>query len=287
MFNKPDATKLIAAAQALTDEAQRANALALIAEMDEVQEGIGDNPIFWRPTPLKVTQAMTDEASVDGDYKSGDFIIGNKPVGKSMNVYVLRTFDSRAYFDEALENKRVVCSSPDAKDGWRYGDCRSCVYGKYVEGQKTPCRMQKSFWVISTDFRHVCRVDLSRTALNAGREWESRLRKLSGPLYRRQFELNSRKHEKHAKVNVLEAVRTDLSADDIQNEFLKELFAFFAEWRKNELVSHRESVAERAQRIAAGQMQDHEAPASVATDTSLQPPEADGIDDATAKEFAL
>lgn len=252
---------LKAAAEKLEDEAMRANALALIDRMTTVRQGIGDDVIRWHPTPMRIVQATTDTDSIDGDVRTGDIVYGDHKAPKSPRVYVLRAWDSRAMWNPDLNIKKMMCSSPDGKTGWRFGDCKSCENSKFVDGVPSLCKQQKSFLVVTEDLSDVVVINLSRSSLAIGREWEGKLKKMSVMPFMRIYALTSKKSEKAKAVHLLDPVRTDDYAGDNVAQFLSALFDYFHAERKAELKFFYDKLAEYKEKKAA-EGDDEDAPAS-------------------------
>lgn len=227
---------VIDAANRLPD-AMKANAMALIKDMTTERMGIGDRVIRWRPSLLRIVQGTTDTSAIDGDVKLGDIVFGNIPAGKKPRIMTLRSWDSRQMWDPDQNNARVVCSSPDGKTGWRFGDCRKCENSKFQDDKPALCRQQKTFLAVTEDLSEIIQIDLSRTQLKIGAEWEKKLSKMAVMPFQRVFELDVKRNEKNKNIFNLEPVRTDDYTTAEVTEFLNTLFDFFVERRKEELKS--------------------------------------------------
>lgn len=239
--------KLKAAAALLEDPTLKANAEALLVRMTTETQGIGDEITRWRPSTLRIVQATTDVDSIEGDARAGDIIYGNSPAPKDAKVFILRAWDSRTMWNPDMNIKKIMCSSPDGKTGWRFGNCRTCENGKFQDGTPSLCRQQKSFLAITEDFSEVIVINMSRTQLSIGRDLESKLRKMAVMPFLRVFELKTKKSEKNKLINNLDPIRTDSYANDNAGQFLHELFNYFVDERREELSHFYDKVKEYAE----------------------------------------
>lgn len=250
-----------AAAAKLENETLRNNAEALIARMTSTSQGIGDEIRRWHPSNLRIVQATTDVDSIDGDVRPGDLVYGNVKAPKDARVFLLRAWDSRTMWNPDLNIKSIMCSSPDGKVGWRFGDCKSCENGKFQDGTPSLCRQQKSFLAVTEDFSDIVVIHLSRTQLSIGRDLESKLRKMATLPYMRLFALQTKKSEKSKAISVLDPVRTDDYANDNAGQFLTALFDYFVAERRDELAYFYNKIKEykeskQAEKAAEGSSQD-------------------------------
>ncbi len=51
---------------------------ALLARMGEVIEGIGDEPIRWKPSMLRLVQGTTDRTTIPKGTAIGDMLLGEE-----------------------------------------------------------------------------------------------------------------------------------------------------------------------------------------------------------------
>jgi hypothetical protein len=240
---------VITAAEKLP-EALKANALKLIKDMTTERMGIGDRVIRWRPSTLRIVQGTTDTSAIDGDVKLGDLVFGSVPAPKGARIATLRSWDSRQMWDPDQNNARVVCSSPDGKTGWRFGDCRKCENSKFQGDTPALCRQQKTFLAATEDLSEIIQIDLSRTQLKIGAEWEKKLSKMAVMPFQRIFELNVKRNEKNKNIFNLDPTRTDDYTSVEVTEFLNALFDYFVERRKEELKSFYDNLEDYKARKA-------------------------------------
>lgn len=228
---------VISSANTISDEGLRANALNLIKAMTTERTSIGDKIIRWSPSQLRIVQGTTNTDNIDGKVTLGDIVLGSVPAANPLRVYILRSWDSRALWDQDLNRPNVICSSPDGKKGWKFGDCRSCENSKFQGDVPSLCRQQKTFLAITEDLTEIIRIDLSRTQLKIGAELEKRLSKMATMPFERVFELKSRRNEKNKNIYNLDPIRTDDYSPAETTGFLNTVFDLFAERRREELTS--------------------------------------------------
>lgn len=229
---------VIASANGITDEVLKGNALALLKAMTTERTSIGDKIIRWSPSTLRIVQGTTNTDNIDGKVTLGDIVLGSIPAPSPLRVYILRSWDSRALWDQDLNRPNVICSSPDGKKGWKFGDCRSCENSKFQGDVPSLCRQQKTFLAITEDLSEIIRIDLSRTQLKIGAELEKRLSKMATMPFERVFELKSRRNEKNKNIYNLDPIRTDDYSPAETTGFLNTVFDLFAERRREELTSY-------------------------------------------------
>lgn len=228
---------VISSANGISDEVLKGNALALIRAMTTERTSIGDKIIRWSPSQLRIVQGTTNTDNIDGKVTLGDIVLGSVPAANPLRVYILRSWDSRALWDQDLNRPNVICSSPDGKKGWKFGDCRSCENSKFQGEVPSLCRQQKTFLAITEDLTEIIRIDLSRTQLKIGAELEKRLSKMATMPFERVFELKSRRNEKNKNIYNLDPIRTDDYSPAETTGFLNTVFDLFAERRREELTS--------------------------------------------------
>lgn len=235
--------QLAALAQALPED-KRNNALSLLTDMQTVTLSVDDSERPWRAPIFRIIQAMTDTDNLDGDNKSpGRLVVGSTAIAEDhLDIHVLRAWDSRKMWDPDVAVTKIVCNSPDGKTGWRYGDCRSCENSKWVDKTPSPCKQEKSFLVLTNDFRNLIEVVFKSTHLAIGTEWQSQLKKSSRPAYQRVFTLNSVKSEQKKGVFNPKITRTDQYAEGAEDQFLEGLFMYLRGQRTAQIENFYESI---------------------------------------------
>ncbi len=245
----PSTDAIVLAAQAIKDKALRANAMALAEEMSSVVEGLGDNDKIWYPSRLRLIQQSTILSDLENgdDAKIGGYVVGNKYIGNEIPVHVIRTWNSRTLMDEDIDKHNVICTSTDAKNGTKYGQCRTCKFGRYEEGKITPCRSNSVYIMVSADLRHVLQYEFYRTSTEAGKALNKLLTMEGNDFWKMQVTFKSKANEKKKNVRNPDiprpATRVDVPADVI--DFLNQIRIYYAGRRKFELARHEAYVKER------------------------------------------
>ncbi len=233
------------AAIKLEDETLRTNAEALISKMDSAIEGIGDRDIKWRPSILKVVQKMTDLDNLPDGAKAGAMVLGDELLGKAYNVIPLRTWDSRLMWNPDEQISEIICQSPDAKNGYKYGECYKCPHSKFGEGGSA-CNKQKNFIVVAADLSEVFTCTFAKSAFAMGKEWEGVMRKAKTHPYKRMYSLSTDSHPKYKQVKVLNAhVQSDALPEDVVT-FLEVLFNNVSQDRAEAIERFYEGLQNRA-----------------------------------------
>ena len=240
---------LFKAAEAIADENLKAGALSLLSKMTESIEGIGDREISWRPSILKVVQSMTDTDKLPDGAKAGDMIVGDSVLAKEYNVIPLRVWDSRLMWHPDKDVNEIICQSPDAKVGYKYGECRKCDHAEFKEGGAA-CNKTKNVMVVSADLSEVFICVFSKSQFANGKDWEGVMRKAKTHPYKRVYKLSTDSHAKYKKVKVLNAsVQTDTLPEDVLS-FLEILFNQVSKDRADMIDRFYESIKNRESRIA-------------------------------------
>jgi len=222
-----DLENLKTLAAALPDDV-KANALALVEEMGTVIEGIGDDPVPWKPSFLRLVQGTTDRSSLPKGTGIGEFVIGEKKVDQPLEIIPLRFWDARQYWDPDQTNAKMLCNSPDAKKGYYGQDCKSCEYGKWKEeGGGSDCNKIKSGMFITSDLRTLFTINFAKSSYKAGMELEGFMKKAGVLPYRRTYGLTNTpsataKNVEIFKVELLPEAKRNTPMDRV--DFLKAIF---------------------------------------------------------------
>jgi hypothetical protein len=202
----------------------KAGAAELVSKMGEVVEGIGDNPIEWRPDSLKVVQGTSDRSKLPKSAVIGSIVIRDTVFEQPLTVIPLRAWKGRQYWDPDQNNSRVICSSQDTKVGFRFGNCSSCQYSKFdEENNKSQCNTTVTVMATTPELDKVFMVNFSKSNYSNGTAWMSLMSKNGVSTYKRQYTLTTETSKKSKNVEVLLAANDTTSAKD-SLPFLQELF---------------------------------------------------------------
>lgn len=217
-------------------ESHKQNALDLIERMEAVVEGIGDEPIRWRPLLLRLIQATSDRSKLPKGVGAGDFMLGEEKVDQPLKVIPLYIGNGRQYWSPDKDEAKMLCSSPDAKVGYIGLDCNKCPHGKFdEEARKSECSKIKQMLVIKADFSDIFTINFAKTNYAIGTEFEGLLKKAGVAPYRRIYQLSSKTNAKYKNVeqyNVEPAPAAEKNVDAALVDFLKELFEVVRDDRK-------------------------------------------------------
>ncbi len=170
-----DLTKLKDLAAGLP-EAYKANAEALIARMDEVIDGIGDEPVKWRAGTVKLFQAVSDRTKAPKGTQIGDLILGENVLKTPFGVIPMRSWDARQYWSPDQNEAKMLCSSPDAELGYIGLKCRECPHSKFdEEAKKTECNKIKVVMVLAADCSDIFLINFAKTGYKTGGEWQQNM----------------------------------------------------------------------------------------------------------------
>lgn len=200
-----DLTSVKTALNSLTGDL-KANAEALLARMEEVVEGIGDEPIRWKAPTLRLVQGTTDRTTLPRGATIGDFVLGEVKLEKPLSVIVLMIHDGRQYWSPDQTENKMLCSSPDAKLGYIGNNCRDCQHSTWVEGEGSDCGKIKQALCITSDLTEVFWVNFAKTNYQVGMELTNLMKKAMVSPYKRVYELSSQTNAKNKNVENL-AVR--------------------------------------------------------------------------------
>jgi len=240
--------KLLNLANDLPD-AVKENAVNLVTRMGEVIEGIGDEPVVWRPSYLRIVQGTTDRTKLPKGTGIGDLIIGENKMESPLKVIPLRMHDARQFWSPDPNENKMLCSSPDSKFGYIGNECRSCPHSQFnEETKKSECAKMKTVMVVLADLSDVIVVNFSKTNYSVGREWETTMKKAAVLPYRRTYGLSAKtntayKNIENYDVQILDAKERNTPSELIP--FLTELFTQVGEDRKETLVKFYEFIKNR------------------------------------------
>jgi len=232
----------------------KANAQALIARMEEVVEGIGDDPIRWKPLTLKLVQGTTDRSSIPKGTAIGDFILGEQKLEQPMKFIPLRIWEGRQYWSPDQNESRLICSSPDGKLGYIGNYCNQCPHAKFDEvARKSECGKTQNVLAIFPDLSDVFMVSFAKTNYKTGMDLKQNATKAGVHLYRRVYGLSSDTNSQYKNVEnySLEILGADerITPDPLV-EFLKELFDLVTEDRREGVDKFHELVLARREMAA-------------------------------------
>ena len=230
------------------------NATALIARMEEVVEGIGDEPQRWKAPNLKLVQGTTDRSSIPKGTAIGDFILGEAKVEQPFPFIPIRFWDGRQMWSPDQNESKLLCSSPDAKLGYIGAYCNACPHAKFDEvARKSECGKTKNILAIRSDLSDIFMAGFAKTNYKTGLELESAAKKAGVAPYKRVYALVSETNKQYKNV---ENYAVELLPDDKKNtpdtltDFLKELFAIVNEDRKQNVEKFYEAVLAKKQSAA-------------------------------------
>jgi len=262
----------------------KANALALCDDMEQVIEGLGDSDKIWYPTRLRIVQGTTKtkELTNPDEAARGRLIIGNTVVGKEMNVYAIRLWNSRTLMNPDVDKTNVMCTSPDGKFGTRYGRCGSehCLYAKFDEASKkaVPCRSNQDAILLTDDFRHILHFQFYRTSSDLGKNFKAMLSKVGPEYMLRKLAFKTEDSEKKDTVSAPAISRTDVTAGGAEREFILAVTKYYADRRHYELARHEAYLAEKRARGQEAEPVSHEDVRRIAVAQEQAGVETGGID---------
>jgi hypothetical protein len=233
-------------------EGYKANAQALIARMEEVVEGIGDEPIRWKASQLRLVQGTTDRTTIPKGTAIGDFVLGETRVERPLKFIPLRIWEGRQYWSPDQNETKLICSSLDGKLGFTGVYCNQCPHSKFDEvARKSDCGKTQNMISITSDFSDIFTATFAKTNYKVGLDLKTAATKAGVALYRRVYALNSETNSKYKNVENY-AFETLGDADKVPPaevlEFLKELFDLTAADRKDNVDKfHVTTLARRAE----------------------------------------
>ena len=233
----------------------KAHAEELLSRMEEVVEGIGDEPIRWRPPMLKLVQGTTDRNTIPKGTAIGDFVLGQKRIERPMVFIPERIWEGRQFWNPDPNESNLICSSPDGKLGYIGLYCNQCPHAKFDEvARKSECSKTQNVIVISPDLSEIFTITFSKTNYQTGTDLKSQATKASVPIYRRMYSLTTTPNKKYKNVEnyALELLEGDKAITPAPLlPFLKELFELVGVDRKENLDKFHEMILSRKANNAA------------------------------------
>lgn len=221
----------------------RENAKALVKKMGEVIEGLGDKPLEWRPSTLKLVQATTDRSKLPKGATIGSLVLGEHIVKTPLKVIPLRFYTTRQYWNPDPLAASMVCSSPDGITGYRFGNCKACPHAKFDEVEKrSDCNKTITVISVAEDLTGIFYTNFSKTNYANGVDWQGLMKKAGVSPYKRIYELNSCTSPKVKNVEIIkvEPVMVNSAPAVLSDKllpFVEELFTLSGEDRKASLLS--------------------------------------------------
>jgi hypothetical protein len=240
-------------AENLPDEL-KANALALIEEMGAVIEGVGDDPVTWKPPFLRLVQGTTDRSAIPKGTAIGDFVMGEVKVEQPLKFIPIRIWDARQYWDPDQTNSRMLCWSPDAKFGAIGQNCKACPHAVWREEGGSDCGKIKAILAITADLTKVFTVNFSKSGFKVGMELESLMKKAGVSPYKRTYGLKSETSSTAKNVEVFKIEVLDEKSrktPDALVPFLEALFSAVSSDRKEMIDHFYENAKLRAEQLVS------------------------------------
>jgi hypothetical protein len=245
--------KLTELAKALTG-AELDAALALVERMGEVIEGFGDTPVEWKPGLLKLVQGTSDRGKLPKGATIGSFVLGEEVLEQPYPVIPIRINTTRQMWNPDPEQAQMLCSSPDAKVGFQYGDCNVCPHGKFdKEANKSACNKTLQVLCLSRDLKHIFNVMFSKTNYMNGVDWQSTMKKAGVAPYKRVYNLSSTTSTKSKNVELIKAEPILTGSNRVEGallEFVKEIFDISGEDRKQMLLRFYEYADKKKNQVS-------------------------------------
>lgn len=235
-------------------ESVRTNATNLITEMGTPVEGIGDEPVAWKPGYLRLVQGTTDRGSIPKGATIGDFVLGEEKVEQPLRFIPIRMWKGRQYWDPDQTSNKILCYSPDGTLGSVYGECKTCEHGKWndEEGKPSDCSLNRTTMVIKSDLSSIFTVTFGKSNYKIGGELENLMKKAGVATYARVYGLTNAtsptaKNVENFKIEVLDA--KDRKTNEAHLPFLKELFDRVSADRKASLDAFYEGAKYRQEQL--------------------------------------
>lgn len=228
----------------------KGNASSLVDRMGTKIEGIGDNPIEWRPENLRVVQPSSDRSKLPKGTPIGAIMLGEKVADQPLKSIPIRVWNSRQMWSPDKDENRLICFSPDGLVGSKYGLCKDCQYGKFdEEAGRSACNKGKTFLSVTSDLSTVFSTTFTKTNYQNGNQWAQMMTKARVAPYKRVYELKTKTSEKYKNVEALLVDTQNESTPVEQIPFLEALFEKFDEDRKAYLKKFEETVRSRQENV--------------------------------------
>lgn len=229
------------------------NAVALVTEMGSTIEGIGDEPIAWKPGFLRLVQGTTDRSSIPRDARIGDLVIGEHKLDAPFKFIPFRIWTGRQYWDPDQTNNKMLCWSPDAKLGFIGRECKGCPHAEWKEEGGSDCSKNIGVMAISADLTRVFTVTFAKSNYKVGLELEGLMKKAGVAPYARVYGLGSAtsataKNVENFKIEVLDD--KSRRTPEAYLPFLKELFDRITADRKSMIDAFYEGALKRKDQLA-------------------------------------
>lgn len=226
-------------------EATREAAMTLVERMGTTLEGIGDEPVAWRPPLLRIVQATTDRSTLPKGTGIGDLLIGEEKAATPLEFVPLRLWKARQYWDPNPDNKKMLCQSPDAKVGYIGQECRTCPHAEWVEGQGSECNKIYTMMAITADLSQIFLTNFAKTSYSVGTEFENTMKKAGVAMYSRQYSLGSKTNKTYEMLEVSPLDTAKRRTPDGHLPFLKALFDQIGAGRKEAIEGFYKLVEDR------------------------------------------
>lgn len=229
---------------------EKANAIQLTTEMGTAIEGIGDEPILWKPSFLKLVQGTSDRTSIPKGATIGDFVIGEKKIEQPLKFIPIRTWESRQFWDPDQNNNKTLCRSPDGITGAYGQECRKCEHQKWNEAENKPgpCNKSYSMLAITADLSTVFIVNFSKSNYKIGLELKALMMKAAVAPYLRVYELSSATNSTAKNVEnfrIAALAEKDRKTPEFAQPFLKHIYDAAGSDRKQSLEEFYINAKER------------------------------------------
>lgn len=232
-------------------------------------EGIGDNPIEYRPENLKVVQPSSDRSKLPKGSQIGSILLGEKQVSQPLKTIPLRIWDSRQMWSPDKDENKVLCWSPNGKVGSKYGLCKDCSFGKFdEEANRSACNKQKTVLGVTDDLSMMFTTTFAKTNYQNGAGWVKMMTKAGVAPFRRVYEMKTETSKKYKNVESLLVDTQNQVTPDGYLPFLEALFIKINEDREQHLIKFEEMVRSR-QDVPA--LQDKSATDDAVTTTEALP----------------
>ena len=274
----------------------KANALALVDRMGTVIEGIGDNPIEWRPEILKILQGTSDRAKYGKNVPIGSIIVGEDVLEQPLDIYPIRAWKARQYWSPDQNEAKMLCSSPNAVMGYIGNVCKECPHSKWEEGKGSECSQVIQVAVITSDLSKFFIVNFSKTAYVTGTSWMTTMSKAGVLPYKRVYTLSTETHKQYKNVETLVVTShkpSDKRTPDECIPFLDALFAKFTADRTEHLEAFMQLAEARGKQVENNKLTyqgdgDQAAlPAAVGTAVEVEVAEASGDQTVLAQKYSM
>lgn len=233
----------------------RNNAKALLAEMETVIEGIGDEPVDWRAPTVKLIQPSSDRSGLPRGVSIGDLVLGEEKLPSPLNIIPIRMWDGRQFWSPDPNESRMLCSSMDGKIGYTGVYCNQCPHAVFnEEARKSECSKVITALCITRDLSKLFLINFSKTNYATGTSLKQYAKLARVPLYRRVYELSTQtnkayKNVENMVISTLEGDAKTLPAD--LAPFVERLFNIVDTERRAAIENFHTSALSRAGSAAA------------------------------------